>query len=245
MSFKILDGCGGERGRTSGGSIGALIESPSLYPHLTGAENLDLTRRLLGLRTEEIARVLRIVDLAGAASHRVATYSLGMRQRLAIARALLGRPPLLILDEPTNGLDPAGIADMRTLLKRLASIDGVTLIVSSHQLSEIELVASHVGLMHRGRLLVEGEVGALLGPGRLIEVGVADPRAAGHLLGRSGFAVAHELSSGLLLVEAAGQVEAARRIAELLVGADQGLAHLAVRRPDLETLYHDAVARAA
>ena len=236
---------GAPRQRAGGAMIGALIETPSLYPHLTGAENLDITRRLLGLGAGEIGRVLRVVDLSGAGGQRVATYSLGMRQRLAIARALLGRPPLLILDEPTNGLDPAGIADMRALLRRLASADGVTLIVSSHQLSEIEQVASHVGLMHRGRLLVEGEVGALLGNCGLIEVGTADPRASAHVLGKSGFSVAHDLTSGLLLVEAAAQPAAAERIAGLLVGEGQGLSHLAVRRPNLETLYHEAVAQAA
>ena len=166
--------------------IGALIEQPSLYPHLTGNENLDLTRRLLGLDTTEIARVLKVVDLAGAANQRVGTYSLGMRQRLAIARALLGRPKLVILDEPTNGLDPEGIADMRDLLRRLPKVDDATLIVSSHQLAELEKVATHVGLLHRGRLLLERPIADLLGGENRLEVGTADPAASALILGRAG-----------------------------------------------------------
>lgn len=221
--------------------IGALIEQPSLYPHLTGHENLDITRRLLGLATSEIARVLRIVDLAAAAGQRVGTYSLGMRQRLAIARALLGRPQLVILDEPTNGLDPEGIADMRRLLRRLPEVDGATLIVSSHQLAELEQVATHVGLLHRGRLLLERPIADLLGGERRLEVGTSDPSASALILGRAGYAITREPGSSLLLVDCAP----APAVAALLVGQGQSLLHLAPRRATLEQVYHRAIAAAA
>ena len=222
-------------------TIGALIEQPSLYPHLTGDENLDLTRRMLGLATPEIARVLRIVDLASVANQRVGTYSLGMRQRLAIARALLGRPRLVILDEPTNGLDPEGIADMRALLRRLPEVDGATLIVSSHQLAELEQVATHVGLIHRGRLLLEQPIAALLDHGKQIEVSTADLGASALILGRAGYGLVRPAGSQCLLVES----DAAPAIAKLLVGQGQQLLRLAPYRATLEQAYHHAIANAA
>ena len=223
-----------------GPRIGALIEQPSLYPHLTGNENLDITRRLLGLASPEIARSLKIVDLAAAANQRVGTYSLGMRQRLAIARALLGRPKLVILDEPTNGLDPTGIADMRDLLRRLPEVDGATLIVSSHQLAEIEQVATHVGLLHRGRLLLEQPIAALLGGEQRLEVGTADLAASALILGRAGYAIIREPRSAMLLVDNAP----APAVAALLVEHGQALFHLAPRRATLEQAYHRAIAAA-
>lgn len=221
--------------------IGALIEQPSLYPHLTGCENLDLTRRLLGLDTSEIIRVLKVVDLCSAASQRVGTYSLGMRQRLAIARALLGRPRLVILDEPTNGLDPEGIADMRVLLRRLPEVDGATLIVSSHQLAELERVATHVGLLHHGRLLLQQEIADLLAGEQGLDVGTDDPVASALILGRAGFAVRRAPGSSHFIVERG----AASDVAALLVRHGQSLHHLASRRATLEQAYHRAIAAAA
>lgn len=232
-------------GRDTLPRVGALIENPSLYPHLTGRENLDITRRLLGLDHGEIDRVLAIVDLASAERQRVGGYSLGMRQRLAIARALLGRPQLLILDEPTNGLDPEGIIDMRSLIRRLPATDGATLIVSSHHLAEIEQVATHVGLIHHGRLLLEQPLDALLGQQTAVEIATDDLVASAELLDRAGYAVAYDLSGRLLLVTASpDQPTASAPIAALLVGERQVLHHLALRRPTLEHAYHRAIAAA-
>lgn len=115
-----------------------------------------------------------------------------MRQRLAIARALLGSPELVIPDEPTNGLDPAGIADIRDLLRRLPEVDGATLIVSSHQLAELEQVITDVGLPHRGRLLLEQPIAALLGGEQRLEVGTADLAASALILARAGYAIIRE-----------------------------------------------------
>ena len=231
-----IDLFGSRLGRDPLPRVGALIETPSLYPHLTGRENLDITRRLLSLDKREIDRVLDIVELTLAAGQRVGGYSLGMRQRLAIARALLGRPRLLILDEPTNGLDPEGIVDMRRLIRRLPEEDGATLIVSSHHLSEIEKVATHVGLIHRGRLLVEDSLERLLSHGTAVEVVTDDLSATETLLAQAGLGVSN--CGETLLVEASSSAE----IAALIVGRGQRLRHLSLRRPSLEQSYHQAIA---
>lgn len=141
--------------------LGALIESPAFYAHLSGHANLDLLRRLRGLPATTIDEVLAWVDLAGAAHKRAGQYSHGMKQRLGIAAALLGRPKLVILDEPTNGLDPAGIRAMRTLIRDLPARWGATVLLSSHLLSEVEQTASHVGILHGGHLLFEGALSDL------------------------------------------------------------------------------------
>ena len=141
--------------------IGALLEAHGFYGHLTGRENLDLSRRLLGLPVSEIDRVLEVVEMRADGGRRVAGYSLGMRQRLGLARAMLGAPPVLVLDEPTNGLDPDGIAEMRRFLRDLPARTGATVLLSSHLLGEIEQIATHVGVIHQGRLVLEGELAAL------------------------------------------------------------------------------------
>lgn len=138
--------------------VGALLEAHGFYGNLTGRQNLDLTRTLLGLRTTEIDRVLEVVEMTENGRRRVSDYSLGMRQRLGLARAMLGAPSVLILDEPTNGLDPDGIADMRRFLKDLPARTGATVLLSSHLLGEIEQIATHVGIVHEGRLVLEGEL---------------------------------------------------------------------------------------
>jgi ABC-type multidrug transport system ATPase subunit len=141
--------------------VGALLEAHGFYGNLTGRENLALTRTLLGLPSTEIDRVLEVVEMTGVARKRVSDYSLGMRQRLGLARAMLGAPPVLVLDEPTNGLDPDGIADMRRFLKALPERTGATVLLSSHLLGEIEQTASHIGIVHEGRLVLEGDLARL------------------------------------------------------------------------------------
>lgn len=163
--------------------IGAMVEVPSLYGHLTGRENLEITRRLLGADRSTIPRVLDLVDLAGAADRRARTYSLGMKQRLSLALALLNQPHLLILDEPTNGLDPAGIREMRELITRLPRETGVTIFLSSHLLSEVEQMATHVGIVTRGRLLFQGSLEQLRSHQALsLRLRVDDPATALALL---------------------------------------------------------------
>lgn len=135
--------------------IGALIETPALYGNLTAAENLEVHTRVLGLPKSRIAEVLEIVGLRDTGRKRTAHFSLGMKQRLGIAIALLNKPRLLILDEPTNGLDPLGIQELRELLRSFAN-QGMTVMISSHILAEVEQVVDHVGIINEGRLVYEG-----------------------------------------------------------------------------------------
>jgi lantibiotic transport system ATP-binding protein len=141
--------------------IGSMVEDPSLYLHLTGYQNLEVTRRLINVPVARIDEVLSITSMRDAAHRPVKQYSLGMKQRLSIAMSLLNSPQLLILDEPANGLDPAGIADMRSLLKTLVKDHGITVFVSSHQLSEVELIADHVGVLLTGELKFQGTLDEL------------------------------------------------------------------------------------
>jgi ABC-2 type transport system ATP-binding protein len=141
--------------------IGSLIEQPSLYGHLTASENLGIYRKIYGAPKESIDKVLQLVGLPGTGKKKAKQFSLGMKQRLSIAVALLHNPELLILDEPTNGLDPNGIIETRELIKKLNKEAGVTIIVSSHILAEIERMATHVGIIHKGKLLFQGTLGEL------------------------------------------------------------------------------------
>ena len=138
--------------------IGSFIESPSFYANLTGRENLDIIRRILGLPKDTVDDALELVGLEEFGNRLAKKYSLGMKQRLGLAGALLGRPPILILDEPTNGLDPSGIHEIRNLIKSLPSLYNCTIMISSHMLSEIELMADDIGILNHGRLLFEGSL---------------------------------------------------------------------------------------
>lgn len=141
--------------------VGSLIESPSYYGHLTGEENLRIVQTMRGVPAQHIQEVLEIVRLADQKNKHVAHYSLGMKQRLGLAAALLGYPKLLILDEPTNGLDPAGIQEMRELIKALPARFGMTVLVSSHLLSEIDQMADQVGIIREGELVFQDSLAAL------------------------------------------------------------------------------------
>lgn len=141
--------------------IGSFIESPSFYANLTGNENLEIIRRILGLPKSAVDDALDLVGLSEFGDRLAKKYSLGMKQRLGLAGALLGRPPILILDEPTNGLDPSGIHEIRNLIKSLPDLYDCTVLISSHMLSEIELMADDIGILNHGRLLFEGSLAEL------------------------------------------------------------------------------------
>lgn len=138
--------------------VGSFIESPSFYANLTGKENLDIIRRILGLPQSTVDDALELVGLSEFGNRLAKKNSLGMKQRLGLAGALLGRPPILILDEPTNGLDPSGIHEIRNLIKSLPDLYDCTVLISSHMLSEIELIADDIGILNHGRLLFEGSL---------------------------------------------------------------------------------------
>jgi ABC-2 type transport system ATP-binding protein len=143
--------------------VGCIVENPEMYPYLTGRENLEVFARMQGdISAERIEEVVRLVELEYRIDDRVRTYSLGMRQRLGIAQALLGRPSLLILDEPTNGLDPAGIRELRAFVRKLAKTEGISVFISSHILHEVQLMCDRVAIIHQGRLVKSGTVQQLL-----------------------------------------------------------------------------------
>mgnify|MGYP001681529160 FL=1 len=140
---------------------GSLIENPGGYGHLTGLENMQIIQKLKGINEAEISSALKTVRLYDQRDKKLSNYSLGMKQRLGIAMAILGNPKLLILDEPTNGLDPAGIQEMRQLICSLPKERNMTVIISSHLLSEIEQMADQVGIIHHGRMLYQGSLADL------------------------------------------------------------------------------------
>lgn len=222
--------------------VGALMEAHGFYANLSGRENLDLTRTLLGAPRSELDRVLEIVEMQEHANRRVSDYSLGMRQRLGIARAMIGAPPLLVLDEPTNGLDPDGIADMRLFLSALPERTGATVLVSSHLLGEIEQTATHVGILHEGRLVVEGSLAQLkAGLAPELAIDVDDFDRAGALAQARGFAV--QRTPEALIARLAPRDDARAAAAALnraLVEAGVAVFSIAHRARSLEGIYRDA-----
>lgn len=219
--------------------IGALMEAQGFYPHLTGRENLDLVRRLRCLPRTEPDRVLQAVDLGADGNRRVSEYSLGMRQRLGLARAMLGAPPVLLLDEPCNGLDPEGIAWMRGFLRTLPERSGATVLLSSHLLAEIEQTATHVGILSRGRLVLEGSL-AELGAGLAAELRLAtdqDARAF-EIASSHGFCV-RPTEGGLLATVPSGKDPrtASAALNRALHEARIAVHELALQKPSLERLY--------
>lgn len=142
-------------------SVGAMIEGPAFYPALSGAENLKVLATMAAIPVSRVEELIALVGLSGRGDDKYKTYSLGMKQRLGIAAALLPKPELLILDEPTNGLDPEGIQEVRDLLKKLAS-EGTTVFVSSHLLSEIEIISQHIVMLRKGEVVFAGAIEELL-----------------------------------------------------------------------------------
>lgn len=153
--------------------IGSILETPNFYPYLSAANNLKISADIKGVAHSEIGRVLEIVNLSSRKDSRFSTYSLGMKQRLSIAAALLGNPEIIVLDEPTNGLDPAGIVEIRELIKEIAK-EGRTIILASHLLDEVEKVCTHVAVLQKGNLLASGSVAEVLASEEIIEVAADD-----------------------------------------------------------------------
>jgi ABC-2 type transport system ATP-binding protein len=221
--------------------VGALLEAHGFYGNLSGRENLDLTRCLIGLPRTEIDRVLEVVEMTEHARRRVSDYSLGMRQRLGLARAMLGAPPVLILDEPTNGLDPDGIADMRRFLGELPARAGATVLLSSHLLGEIEQTATHVGIIHQGRLVLEGELARLkaeMAPEIAVETD--DPARAAELAAARGFAVARSTDGIVASLKPGDDARAAAAaLNRALVEAEITVFAIGPRTRTLEGIYRE------
>jgi len=213
--------------------VGALVGTPGLVPYLSGRDNLRLLARLHPEVDERrIDAVLEQVGLTEAADRKVKGYSTGMRQRLGLAAALLHRPQLLILDEPTNGLDPAGMREMRLLLRCLAD-EGMTVFLSSHLLHEVEQICDRVAVLNRGRVVAEGPVDALLAGEQVVRVRVPSPTQAVHLL---------ETLPGVTRVEANGVYVEVQGVSSEAVVAHltaYGIVpgEVTTARPDLESLF--------
>ncbi len=184
--------------------VGAIIEKPDLYNYLTALENISLLARLssVKLTKAELVKHLDRVGLKDRAGSKVKTFSQGMKQRLGIACALVNNPQLIVLDEPTNGLDPQGIADVRNLILSLSRDEGKTIFISSHLLSEMEMIADSMLIIDRGRKVAEGKVDALLHPSEmLVELDTADNAAALVLLNESQWQKALQATDGSLLLK--------------------------------------------
>jgi len=230
--------------RTVLSRVGAMVERPDLYEHLSGRRNLEILARLSGpCGPRRIDEVLEMVGLTDRQRDRVSSYSHGMRQRLGLAQAMLPSPDLLILDEPANGLDPSGLIDVRNLLRRIASEQGVTVFLSSHLLSEVELVCSHVALISRGRCVVQGAVSDLLSTrDSTADIEVSDADLAARVAGELPFVTSAERRDAGLVVRCSDG-----RLADVnaaLVTAGVRVQALVPRKTTLEERYMSAMSEA-
>jgi len=212
--------------------VGSLVGDPGLIPHLSGRANLHLLAKLNGIEAERVAEVLETVDMAQAADRKFGSYSMGMKQRLGLAAALLHRPELLILDEPTNGLDPAGMREIRELLRKLAEQD-ITVFLSSHLLHEVEQVCDRVAVLKEGRIVAEGTVSELLGNQKMVKAWVRDPNEAAEVL-RSIPQVTNVSPNGVY-VEIEGVPS--ERVIECLVQNGMTPSEVLYRKSDLEHIF--------
>lgn len=231
---KVLGQAVGPNGRGPWAQVGHLVESPSAYPELTVRENLEIARRLHGVTDPKVTeRVIERLGIAPYADRKAGTLSTGNLQRLGLARALLHEPELLILDEPANGLDPAGVVEIRELLASLAHEKGVTIFMSSHILTEVDRLATRIGIIHRGRLIEELDTDALekLCSKRL-EIKTRNFQAAQNYLQSAGYKLV--LEDGTIVIEDTYAIEHPDDIASIMVNAGVAPTRLVVEQQDLE-----------
>lgn len=232
---QVLDQPVGRNGRGPWRQVGHLVEAPAVYPELTVREHLEIARRLHNLRDQQAtARVIDHLGLAAYADRKAGTLSTGNLQRLGLARAMLHKPALLLLDEPANGLDPAGVVEIRELLRRLAHEQGVTIFMSSHILTEVDRLATRIGIIHQGRLIEEldaKQVEALRT--RRLEIQTRDLATAQAILTNAAYGTA-TAQGGRITLQDPRAVNAPDEIARLLVNAGTPPTHLAVVQENLE-----------
>jgi ABC-type multidrug transport system ATPase subunit len=217
--------------------IGSIIETPSLYAHLSAVENLEVYRPIYDVSKDRVRDVLKIVGLEDTGRKPAKKFSLGMKQRLSIALALLPNPELLILDEPSNGLDPGGIIELRNLIKTLNREHGMTILISSHLLSEVEKMVSHVGIIYKGRILFQGslpELHQFQKKGSRLLIRTSDNEAALRILQAFG----PEKEDDLLSVPLQDETQVAS-IQRMLIGNDLDVYLLQPKANDLEQLFID------
>ena len=220
--------------------IGSLLETPNFYPYLSPVKNLEITAHIKRIASPKIGALLELVNLAQRRDSPFSTFSFGMKQRLAIASALIGDPEVLIFDEPTNGLDPQGIAEVREIILRIAA-EGKTIIMASHILDEVEKVCSHVAIIKRGKLLASGEVGAILSNDRQVDIAADDLGRLRELL--AGFVGVNSIAEKNKLLQL--QVSPELTAAQLnKLAFDNGLvvSHLVMKPKSLESEFLEITA---
>ncbi len=218
--------------------VGAMIEGPAFYPALTGKQNLAVLAKLGGFSTDQIQKLLELVDLGDRGDSKFKTYSLGMKQRLGIAAALLPNPKLLVLDEPTNGLDPAGIHEIRTLLRKLAD-NGTTVFVSSHLLSEIEMISDYLVMLRDGKVIFSGKTSDLLAAQKPLIL--AKPENQNDLVKLNQIAQGLGIDSKIKedLIEASADANFAAKLNKAAFDAGITLTSLTSIRPTLEETFFE------
>jgi ABC-2 type transport system ATP-binding protein len=233
-NVKLLGQPVGPNGRGPWAQVGHLVESPSYYPELSVRENLEIAKRLHGIvDAKATSRVIERLALDSYTDREAGTLSMGNIQRLGLARALLHEPELLILDEPANGLDPAGVVEIRKLLETLARENGVTIFMSSHILTEVDRLATRIGIIHKGRLIEELDTDKLEQiRAKRLEVQVRNLEAAQISLRSAGYQFS--LNDSIIVIDNAHAIEHPDDIARLLVNAGTPPTRLAVEQEDLE-----------
>jgi ABC-2 type transport system ATP-binding protein len=212
--------------------IGATLEHPIFYPYLSAEKNLKIIARIKQKSFDDFDEVLKLVNLYDRKDDKFKTYSLGMKQRLAIASALIGNPEVLILDEPTNGLDPQGIAEIRNIVLRIAN-EGMTIILASHLLDEVQKICSHVAVLRRGKKLFSGTVGEVLSVSDTVELASANLELLSISL-KEFVGLSNLRKEGELIIAHVDEGISTADINEFLVGKGIVLSHLALRKQSLE-----------
>ena len=232
-SFQLFDEVPTENTRQR---IGTLLETPNFYHYLSAVQNLKITAAIKQKGENDIDRVLEIVNLTQRKNSPFSTYSLGMKQRLAIAAALLGNPEVLVLDEPTNGLDPVGIAEIRELIKKLAK-DGKTIIMASHMLDEVEKVCTHVAILKFGKLITYGDVNEILVNDDIVEVACSDlERLKNTLINMPGNTHVH-ITNETVHVNFASGTASLEAVNKFCFENGIVLSHLQLKKKSLETKF--------
>lgn len=223
--------------------IGAILEHPNFFPYLNAYDNLRIVAQIRGVAALDIDRVLGLVGLSERRKHRFQTYSYGMKQRLAIASAMLGSPEVLILDEPTNGLDPTGIAEIRELILKIAA-EGTTIVLASHMLDEVQKVCSHVAVLEKGHKLFSGSVEDVLSSTEIIELAAEDMQMLEKALPDFPAYLSHRTVQKLIELKINGECNPAE-VNRFLFGQGITCTHLKIRRKTLENYFLELVGRNA
>lgn len=220
--------------------IGAILEHPIFYPYLSGEKNLKIVAKIKGVDASDIERVLKIVELFDRRKSLAKTYSLGMKQRLSIGAALLGNPEVLVLDEPTNGLDPQGIAEVRDIITKVA-LTGKTIILASHLLDEVEKVCNYVAVIKNGNLLAQGSVQEIIKGEKQIEIAGDDLQKIKQLLLAYNGVKDVSMAADLLLVTVADTIKPSM-INQYLVSENVMVEHITLRKKRLEEQFLEITA---